>query len=79
MVAIGANSLAVAPFPSKPLRIVVPVAPVGSVDLPEEDLPDGLRLAKVQNVEPCGGGKDDIETRWDGGVADRLDERSARS
>jgi hypothetical protein len=34
------NSLA-QPFPSKPLRIVVPFPPSGSVELPEEDLLDG--------------------------------------
>ena len=40
--AIGADSLALAqPFPSKPLRIVVPFPSSGSVELHEEDLPDG--------------------------------------
>jgi hypothetical protein len=39
---IGAYSLALAqPFPSKPLRILVPFPPSGSVELRKEDLPDG--------------------------------------
>ena len=42
IVAIAVNSLALAQaLPSKPLRIVVPFPPSGSVELREEDVPDG--------------------------------------
>jgi len=45
MVAIGANSLALAqPFPSKPLRIVAPFPPSGSIELREENLPEAERI-----------------------------------